>query len=320
MKRFLVTGGAGFIGSHLAEALIKKGQIVRVLDNFTSGKIENLESFIDKIELIRADIRNKNACIKATKKIDFVLHQAALRSVPKSLLNPDEYNAVNIQGTLNMLEAARINKVKCFVFASSSSIYGEAKRFPEREDELPRLVSPYALTKLAGEYYCKIFAKNYGLNTVSLRYFNVFGPRQALDDEYAVVIPKFITCLLKNKSLPIYGTGKQSRDFTYIDNVVKANFLAVKKFSRKSGIPQNAGKGEVLNIAAGKDYTILELVNFLNKIMGKNIKPIFLPPRPGDVFKTQADISRAKKRLGFKPKINFKEGLELTIEWFKKNA
>lgn len=311
MSKFLVTGGAGFIGSHIVEALVKKGHFVRTLDNFSSGTKENLKEVIDRIELIKGDIRDKKTCLDATRGMDFVLHQAALRSVPKSLNNPGEYNEVNIVGTLNMLEAARKNKVKCFVFASSSSIYGEAVRFPEREEDIPQLISPYALTKLTGEYYCKIFAKNYGLNTVSLRYFNVFGPRQALDDEYAVVIPKFITCLLNNQSPPIYGTGRQSRDFTYIDNVVEANIRATQRGNFK---------GEVLNIAGGMDYSVLELVRILNKLMKKNIKPIFLARRKGDVFKTKAELSKAQQLLGFKSRINFIEGLKLTIEWFKENA
>lgn len=313
MSKFLVTGGAGFIGSHIVEALLKKRHFVRVLDNFSSGKRENL-SFIGTVlknanfELIEGDIRDRLTCDNACKGMDYVLHQAALRSVPKSLKNPEEYNAVNIGGTLNMLEAAKEFKVKCFVFASSSSIYGEAVRFPEKEDDLPCLISPYALTKLAGEYYCRIFSVNYGLNTVSLRYFNVFGPRQALDDEYAVVIPKFITCMLKDEPPPIYGTGRQSRDFTYITNVVEANILAAQK---------NIAGGEVFNVASGKDYTVLELVNILNNILRKDIKPVFLPKRPGDVFKTAASLFKIKRQLGFSPKIGFTQGLKLTALYFK---
>lgn len=316
MSRFLVSGGAGFIGSNITERLLNEGHFVRVLDNFSSGKEENL-SFINnyplsakRYTLIKGDIRDKATCDSACQDIDYVLHQAALRSVPKSLDNPKEYNEVNINGTLNMLEASLKNKAKSFVLASSSSIYGEAVKFPEKEDDLPRLISPYALSKLAGEYYCKIFAQNYGLNTLSLRYFNVFGPRQALDDEYAVVIPKFISCMLKNEPVPIYGTGRQSRDFTYIDNVVEANILASTKKQKFNG--------EVFNIASGKDYTILELVKFLNRIMKKDIKPIFLPLRQGDVLKTSADLSRTKKALGFKTKIDFLEGLKLTVEYFIK--
>lgn len=311
MSKFLVTGGAGFIGSHIVEALVRKNHFVRVLDNFSSGSKRNLEGVIKKIELITADIRSPEACIKATGGIDFVLHQAALRSVPKSINNPQEYNAVNINGTLNMLEAALKNKVKGFVFASSSSVYGDINEFPEKENFMPLPISPYALTKLTGEHYCRFFSCHYGLPTVSLRYFNVFGPRQSLDDEYSVVIPKFITCLLKNKPPPIYGTGKQSRDFTYVDNVVQANTLAVKKTKLR---------GEVFNIASGKDYSILDLAKILNKIVEKNIKPIFLNPRPGDVFRTLSDLSKAKKVLRFRPKIDFLKGLNLTVEYFKKKC
>ncbi|MDD2688557.1 MAG: SDR family oxidoreductase [Candidatus Omnitrophica bacterium] len=305
--KFLVTGGAGFIGSHIVQALARKNYLVRVLDNFSSGKRENLGGLITKIELIEGDIRSQAACLKATKGIDFVLHQAALRSVPKSMNNPKEYNDVNINGTLNMLEASKSNKVKSFVLASSSSVYGDVDIFPQKEGFIPHPISPYALTKLTAEHYCRIFSRQHGLPTVSLRYFNVFGPRQSLDDEYAVVIPKFITCMLENESPPIYGNGKQSRDFTYVDNVVNANILAARKANCN---------GEVFNIASGKDYSILELVKILNKIMGKDIKPSFFKKRPGDVFKTLADLSKAKKVLGFHPSINFLKGLNLTVEYF----
>lgn len=313
MSRFLVTGGAGFIGSHIVEALLKKGHFVRVLDNFSSGKKENLSFTYDlrptTYDLIRGDIRDKNTCIKATKNIDIVLHQAALRSVPKSMLSPWEYNDVNINGTLNMLQACLKNKVKRFVFASSSSVYGDTCIFPEKENFLPSPVSPYALTKLTGEHYCQIFSHHYGLATVCLRYFNVFGPRQALDDEYAVVVPKFITCILRDEPPPIYGTGKQSRDFTYIDNVVAANIAAAQKRRIKTG---------VFNVACGRDYTVLDLVNILNRIMHKKIKPVFLSLRPGDVFKTRADISQIKKGLDCQPKVGFIRGLEVTVEYFRR--
>ncbi|MDP2939747.1 MAG: SDR family oxidoreductase [Candidatus Omnitrophota bacterium] len=310
MSKYLVTGGAGFIGSHIVERLVKLGQDVRVLDNFSCGKEENLKGSINKIELIKADIRDADAVNRAVLGVDFVLHQAALRSVPKSLSNPSDYNAVNIDGTLNLLEAAGQAKVKRFVFASSCAIYGVNHKFPQEESDLPKLISPYALTKLTGEYYCRIFSKNYGLETVSLRYFNVFGPRQALDDEYSAVIPKFITCILNNQPPPIHGSGKQSRDFIYIDNVVEANILATKIANIES---------QVINVANGKDYSILDLVALLNKIMGKSIKPIFTPPRPGDVLKALADISKAKKILKYKPKVNFEQGLKRTLEWFQKN-
>lgn len=306
--KYLVTGGAGFIGSHIVETLVRNGQSVRILDNFSSGKEENIKNFIANIEIIRGDIRDKGMCLGATKDIDFVLHQAALRSVPKSLLNPSDYNEVNIQGTLNMLEASRQNKVKSFVFASSSSVYGDTDKFPQTEDAPSNLISPYALSKFAGEYYCKIFSKHYGLNTAALRYFNVFGPRQALDDEYAVVIPKFITCILSNQRPPIFGNGRQSRDFTYVANVVQANILASQ--NKKTS-------GEVFNVAGGKDYTVLELVDILNKILGKNIKPELLPKRAGDVFKTRASLIKSKKLLGFIPEVDFISGLKLTVEYFK---
>ncbi len=309
MSKILVTGGAGFIGSHIVDALAGQKHFVRVLDNFSSGKKENLAGSIDKIDIIKGDIRGKTVCQKAAKSVDYIIHQAALRSVPKSLTNPAEYNQVNIDGTLNLLQAAVENKIKVFVFASSSSVYGDVARFPEKEDFLPQPISPYALTKLTGEHYCKIFGLNYKIATVALRYFNVFGPRQSLDDEYAVVIPKFIHCLLNNKPAPIYGDGRQSRDFTYVSNVVSANLAALKLGN---------SRGEVFNVAGGNDYSILELAAKLNKIMGKNIGQKFLAKRPGDVFRTWADLSRSKNILKFKPQVNFEQGLKLTCEYFKK--
>jgi UDP-glucose 4-epimerase len=309
MSNFLVTGGAGFIGSHIVERLVNSGYKVKVLDNFSSGSMENLSDFLDKIDLIKDDIRNLEILRASLKGVDCVLHHAALRSVPKSLNNPYEYNEVNINGTLNLLKASYELGVKRFVFASSSAIYGDSESFPEKEEDSPKLISPYALTKLTGEYYCRIFTEIYGLQTVSLRYFNVFGPRQALDDEYAVVIPKFIIHTLKDEPAPIYGTGKQSRDFIYIDNVVDANILAATKEDVESG---------VYNIGTGKSHTILELLRILNQIMHRSIKPVFEKPRPGDVFKTQADISKAKRFLGYRPKIDFIEGLKRTISWFQK--
>jgi nucleoside-diphosphate-sugar epimerase len=234
---------------------------------------------------------------------------------------PHEYNAVNIDGTLNMLEAARDSKVKRFVFASSSSVYGDTSKFPEQESDYPLLISPYALSKLAGEYYCRIFSEHFGLETVCLRYFNVFGPRQALDDEYAVVIPKFIHCILHDEQPPIFGTGKQSRDFSYIENVIQANILAATRGlspSEASGtVPEVKVSHAVFNVANGKDHTVLQLVEFLNKIIGKNIKPEFLPIRAGDVFKTCAEISKIKELLKFEPKVSFEEGLTRTVAWFR---
>ncbi|MDP2923080.1 MAG: SDR family oxidoreductase [Candidatus Omnitrophota bacterium] len=340
--RYLVTGGAGFIGSHIVERLLKEGHFVRVLDNFSSGKEENLD-FTKHLtpntyDLIKGDIRDKATCNKACESIDYVLHQAALRSVPKSMNDPQSYNDVNINGTVFMLQAAAKNKVKRFVFASSSSVYGDIDTFPEKEDFLPQPISPYALTKLAGEHYCHIFSEHFNLETMCLRYFNVFGPRQALDDEYAVVVPKFIHCILHDEQPPIFGTGKQSRDFTYIDNVVEANILAATQGLEGSAPPAGGGtpglpigRGAsvsvpkkaahiVFNVANGKDNTVLELVYALNKIIGKNIKPTFLPVRPGDVFRTLADISKIKSKLGFKPKVDFEEGLKRTVTWFQSTS
>ena len=312
MSKFLITGGAGFIGSNISEYLIKQGHFVRVLDNFCSGKEENL-GFAkglgkDKFELIRGDIRDKDVCDAACKGVDYVLHQAALRSVPKSLEDPLSYNEVNINGVLFMLQAASKNKIKRFVFASSSSIYGDTSKFPESEDDMPLLISPYALSKLTGEYYCRIFSEFFGVETAFLRSFNIFGPEQSLDDEYAVVIPKFTHCILNDEPPPIFGTGKQSRDFTFIENVISANILA----ATTPGI-----KHEVLNVANGKDNTVLELVAALNRIIGKNIAPKLLPVRKGDVFRTSADITKITKILGFKPLVGFEEGLKKTVAFFK---
>lgn len=309
--KYLVTGGAGFIGSHIVETLLKKGNFVRVLDNFCSGKIENLSFAAGRknFELIRGDIRNFKTCKRACRGIDFVLHQAALRSVPKSMNDPYSYNDVNINGTLNMLYASREAKVKKFVFASSSSIYGDTDKFPQKETDIPLLISPYALSKLAGEYYCRIFSENFSLETVVLRYFNVFGPRQALDDEYAVVIPKFIDCILKGSPPPIFGNGKQSRDFTYVANVVEANILASKA--------KNV-TGEVFNAACGRDVKVIELVKILSRIIGCRIKPDFLPLRLGDVFKTLAATRKIRRQLGFKGAVDFERGLKKTVEYFRR--
>ncbi len=312
MSKYLITGGAGFIGSSIAEHLANEGHFVRVLDNFFSGKEENLDFAKslgkDKFELVRGDITHAGDCDKACRGMDYVLHQAALRSVPKSMLDPLSYNRVNIDGILTMLQASSKHKIKRFVFASSSSIYGDTQNFPEKEEHLPLLISPYALSKLTGEYYCRIFAEFFGVETVCLRYFNVFGPKQALDDEYAVVVPKFIHCILNDQQPPIFGNGKQSRDFTYIKNVISANILS----ATTPGI-----KHEVFNVATGRDNSVLELVSALNLIIGKNIQPKFLPVRAGDVFRTSADISKISRKINFKPLVSFEEGLKLTIDHFK---
>lgn len=309
----MITGGAGFIGSNIAEHLIKRGEAVRVLDNFTSGREENLDFAKglskDRFEIIRGDIANAADCERACEGVDYVLHQAALKSVPKSLKDPKSYNDVNINGMLFLLQAASKYKIKRFVFASSSSVYGNTKFFPQKEEHLPGPISPYALTKIAGEYYLNVFTQCYGLETVALRYFNVFGPKQALDDEYSAVIPKFIHCILNNEPPPIYGTGKQSRDFTYIDNVVSANIIA----ATTPGL-----KHEIFNAAVGKEYSVLDIVAGINKILGKNVQPKFLLPRLGDIFRSNSDISKMQGMTPYKPLVSFEEGMAKTVEYFLK--
>jgi len=310
VSKFLVTGGAGFIGSNIVERLVKEGLEVVVLDDLSSGKLENLKSVEDKITFVKGDIRNEKDLDKALKGIDFVLHQAALRSVPKSMLYPLEYNDVNVNGTLRLLKKAKENNVKRVVFASSSSIYGDRDKFPEKEDDEVNPISPYAATKLIGEYYCKLFSNSFGLETVCLRYFNVFGPRQSLENQYAVVIPKFITCMLNNESPPIHGDGLQERDFSFIDNIVEVN---IKAATAKDV------SGEIFNVACGDANSVLSIVNTVNKMLGTDIKPIFNPERAGDVRKTLADVKKLKQKLNIKSFIQFEEGLKRTLEWFKEN-
>jgi len=305
---YLVTGGAGFIGSHLVEALVTRGETVRVLDNFVSGKRENLAPWRDRITLIEGDIRDRAKVTETVRGVDYVLHQAALRSVPKSMAHPEEYHEVNVSGLLTVLQAARAAKVKRFVLASSSSVYGEATRFPQSEEQPARPISVYGATKLAGEHYCHVFATGLGLETVALRYFNVFGPRQSLENEYAVVVPKFITALLRGEPTPIYGDGTQSRDFTFIENVIRANLLACTAPSVS---------GRVFNVGCGASHTVLDLASRLNRLLGKEIPPVFQPPRPGDVPKTQADISSAQAHLGYRVQVSFDAGLQRTAAWFQ---
>lgn len=313
MATWIVTGGAGFIGSHIVEELLKTGHTVRVIDNFFSGKKENLEfskKYKDKLEIITGDIRDLKLLKKIFRGADYVSHQAALRSVPKSFYNPQAYDEVNVKGTLNVLTAAKECKVKRVIYASSSSVYGCGQNLPQRESDLPNPISIYAATKLNAEYYCKVFSVLYGLETVILRYFNVFGPRQSLESQYAAVIPKFIVSFLKKESPPIYGDGHQSRDFTYVSNIVKANLLAVKK---------NSVKGLVFNIGNRDSYTVIELFNFLKLYFNIKLRPKFEPPRLGDVKHTLADISYANKILGYQPEVDFKQGMTRTIQWFEEN-
>ncbi len=308
MAKCLVTGGAGFIGSHIVDALVAQGDQVRVFDNLSTGKQENLTQPKSKIEFVLGDLRDKETVAKALKGIEYVFHVAALRAVLRSVDDPQETNDVNVTGTLNLLLAARDARVKKVISTSSSSVYGDTEKFPCQENDLPRPQSPYAASKIMGEYYCKIFTKLYGLETISLRYFNVFGPRQNPESVYSAVIPIFIDCLLKGVSPEIHWDGKQSRDFSYVDNVVTGNLLAARA--------QNVA-GEIFNIACHEEHSILDIFENLTDILKiKNIKPVFKPKRAGDVRRTFADISKSEKLLGFKVQTRFRPGLEKTVKWF----
>ncbi|MGE5442973.1 MAG: SDR family oxidoreductase [Ignavibacteriales bacterium] len=317
-SRFLVTGGAGFIGSHIVEELLKRGAQVRVLDNFETGKRENLKfpnlpnDIGDRsLELIEGDIRDLEVCRKACDGVDYILHQAALLSVPKSVNYPAVTNEVNVNGTLNVLLAAKERGLKRVIHASSSSIYGKSDRLPLQEDQKPSPISPYAVSKLTGEYYCSVFSKIYGLETISLRYFNVFGPRQDPQSEYAAVIPKFIQAALRGEPVEIHGDGLQTRDFTYVSNVVEANLLATK-------VPNT--NGEVINIACRKRYSILDLVKGIGEILGKELKTYHVEQRTADVRHSLADISLAMRLLGYEVKVDFIEGLTKTIAYLNRNS
>ncbi len=310
-KTILVTGGAGFIGSHIVDRLVGLGAKVVVLDDLSSGKLKNLEKVLDKLNFIKGDIRDDKALDEALDGVSAISHQAAWRSVPKSVDKPWEYNEVNVNGSLKLFIKARDKGIKRIVCASSSSIYGEREDFPEVESDILKPISPYAATKLIVEHYSYVFSELYGMEITNLRYFNVYGPRQSLDDEYAVVIPKFISCLLKGESPSIYGDGEQERDFTYIDNVVDINIRCLEA----EGIG-----GEAFNVGFGAPNSINQLFSYLKEIIKSNIESNYCPPRLGDVKKTHADIEKAKKIIGWQPKINFYDGLEKTVEWFKKNG
>jgi len=307
MVKYLVTGGAGFIGSNIVEELLRRGKDVRVLDNLSTGREENIKPFLDRVDFHKGDIRNGDDTRKALKDVDYVIHQAALRSVAKSVEEPVSTNDVNVCGTLNLLMLSRELGVKRLVYASSSSAYGDCEIFPQKETITPNPISPYAVSKLAGEYYCRMFSATLGLETVSLRYFNVFGPRQNPESKYSAVIPAFISRLAKDEACIIDGDGKQSRDFTYIDNVVNANLAACEA----GGV-----SGQVFNVACGKDHSVLKIADHLQKIMGKNIEYIYGPKRPGDVLRTYADINRLRSMLKVEPSVELYEGLEKTVEWF----
>lgn len=310
---FLVTGGAGFIGSNLCEAILKLGYRVRCLDDLSTGKQENVDIFLDnpKYEFVKGDIKFLDVCMEASKGVNYVLHQAAWGSVPRSIEMPLFYCTNNITGTLNMLEAAKQNNVKKFVYASSSSVYGDELKLPKVEGQEGNLLSPYAVSKRADEEWAKQYTKHYGLATYGLRYFNVFGRRQDPNGAYAAVIPKFIKQLLNGETPIIHGDGKQSRDFTYIENVIEANL--------KACTADHCAAGEAYNIAYGGKEEIIEIYEDISKALRIDIRPCFQETRKGDILHSNADISKARKMLHYNPEWDFKRGIEATIDWYKCN-
>lgn len=310
VDRYLVTGGAGFIGSNIVEELVRRGERVRILDNFSTGRKENIAPFLGDIELIEGDLRHLDTVRQATEGVDYILHQGAVPSVQKSVDNPLETDETNVRGTLNVLVAARDAGVKRVVYASSSSIYGDTPTLPKTEEMKPAPLSPYAVSKLTGEHYGQAFYQVYGLEAVALRYFNVFGPRQDPNSQYAAVIPKFVTAMLEGKQPVIYGDGEQSRDFSYVTNVVQANLLA----ATAPGVG-----GQVFNIACGQRYNLLELVAAINRILETEIAPVHTAPRVGDVRHSLADISKAEEILGYQVEVEFEEGLHHLIAQCKEH-
>ncbi len=308
--KIVITGGAGFIGSNLAAELSQeKDSEVVIVDDLSTGRIENLEKFNKNINLVRGSITDLNLLEGIFKDVDYVFHQAAIPSVPRSIKDPIASNNANVNGTLNVLVAARDSSVKKVIYASSSSVYGDTPELPKREDMMPNPLSPYAVTKLLGEYYCKVFNEVYGLKTISLRYFNVYGPGQDPYSDYAAVIPRFINRILENKPPVIYGDGEQTRDFTFVKDVVRANILAMK--SDANG---------VYNIASGNRISINELAKVIMKLLGRNLKPVHEAPREGDIGHSLGDISKAARNLGYEPRYSLEEGLRGTIKWFSRLA
>lgn len=303
--KYLVTGGAGFIGSNIVEELLKRGHSVRVLDNFSTGRRENLKDFMNDIELFEGDIRSYHTVNQAVKGVEVILHQAALPSVPRSINDPITSNEVNVNGTINILDAAKDNGVRRVVFASSSSVYGDNPELPKHEGMMPNPLSPYAVSKLSGEKYCQVYSKLYDIETLCLRYFNVFGPRQDPNSQYSAVIPKFIMAMKADKQPVIYGDGTQSRDFTYVANVVEANILAAES---------NLNSGTVMNCATHGQVTLNELVQKINEILNKNIEPIYSKRRAGDILHSYANINLISQTLSFTPLVRFNQGLDLTIK------
>jgi UDP-glucose 4-epimerase len=309
---YLITGGAGFIGSNIAEALVAKGEKVRVFDNFSTGSMANLSGFRDRIEIAEGDLRDLASVRRAMEGVEYVCHQAALRSVERSVDDPLSTDEVNVHGTMHLLTAAREAKtVKRLVYASSSSVYGDTEAMPKTEDLAPSPISPYAVSKLAAEHYCRVFSRLYGFETVSLRYFNVFGPRQRPESQYAAVIPLFMRSALKGEPLEVHGDGEQSRDFTYIDNVVQANLL--------SCTTPGVG-GEVFNVACGERHSLLEIADIFGRFLGRELPRKHVGTRRGDVRHTLASIDRAVKLLGYRPTVGFEEGLRRSFDWFQKQG
>jgi UDP-glucose 4-epimerase len=310
MEKFLVTGGAGFIGSNICGKLVSQGCFVRVVDNLLTGKKSNITDIIDKIEFIQADMGDEIIARDAMQDIDVVLHQGALPSVPRSIDDPAATHKHCVDATFTLLMAARRAGIKRFVYASSSSAYGDTPTLPKLETMLPRPLSPYAVGKLVGEHYCSVFCEVFGLETIALRYFNVFGPHQDPTSQYAAAIPAFVTAILKDEPPTIFGDGEQSRDFTYVGNVVDANLLAARA--------QHTA-GEVVNVACGEAVTVNEVIDVINKSVGKDIKPRYDAPRPGDIKHSLADIRAARRLIGYRPRVSFRDGLQKAIAWYREN-
>ncbi|HZR99732.1 MAG TPA: SDR family oxidoreductase [Chloroflexota bacterium] len=310
-RRCLVTGGCGFIGSHLVAALLERGDRVRVFDNLSTGRRENLGALAGDVELVEGDLRDPDAVRRAVEGMDYVLHQAALASVPRSVAAPIATHEVDATGTLQVLVAARDAGVRRVLYAGSSSAYGDSPTLPKQEEMQARPLSPYAVAKLAGEHYCAAFTRSYGLETVTLRYFNIFGPRQDPASQYAAVVPRFLTAMMAGQPPTIYGDGTQSRDFTYVDNAVQANLLALEA---------PAASGESINVACGQRYSLLDLVAALNEILSTAIVPRHEPRRPGDVLHSLASIEKAERLLGYRPVVAFHEGLRRTAAWYQTRA
>jgi nucleoside-diphosphate-sugar epimerase len=310
MAVYVVTGGGGFIGSHIVENLVRQRNTVKVIDDFSTGKRGNVEAFKNDVEIIEADLAETKNLTQFLKGTDYVIHQAAIPSVPKSILDPLKSHNANVNGTLNLLLACRDAGVKRVVYASSSSLYGDSPTLPKHESMMPNPLSPYGAQKLFAEMYCQVFTKAYGLETVSLRYFNVFGPRQDSTSQYSGVLALFIPAVLQGRRPTIYGDGLQSRDFPYVQNVVEANLLACK-------VPGIGG--QVFNVACGDRITVNSMLHQINKIVGVDISPVYAEPRSGDIKHSQADITRAREHLGYEPKVSFEEGLRATVEWYRKS-